>query len=372
MKNIRDKLTTYKRDTYLTEEEKSYDDSLLPVIDCEVGYSPFGCSQKMLELIKGFDFSQVARYPEMFYAKLLKPIIIERFSKANLNPANIFFGHGSFNLAERVIHKFIMPRSMLGYGPQFNEVPTEMEAAGGDYRPIPFTADFQFPLQEILSQLNAGKDSMLYLDNPNNPTGYLIPLEDIELMVQDAEKNEIIVLVDEAYGDFVPDECSAINLIRKHSNLMVIRSFSKALGLAAQRVGYMAISDALAPYYGKVDVPFEPTLISAVMASAILGDHDFINQVRRSSRTAKEKISSAFTYKGLDILPTHPDVSIFVVHQSGVNLFAQFQKMGIKVENGAVYRKTNKEINHSFIRLRVPNEKDIEEVVKRIIENNFD
>ena len=178
---------------------------------------------------------------------------------------------------------------MLGYGPQFNEIPTEMEAAGGNYRPIPLMPDFQFPFQQILCQLKSKNDSMLYLDNPNNPTGYLIPMEYIECIVQEAEKNEIIVLVDEAYGDFVPDECSAINLVRKYSNLMVIRSFSKALGLAAQRVGYMAISDSLAHYYKKIDVPFEPTLVSAEMASMTLGDYDFINHVRKASCLVKNK-----------------------------------------------------------------------------------
>lgn len=371
MKNLREKLIMYTRDTYLTEDEKAIK-SLFPVIDCEVGYSPFGCSQRMLGLIKEFDFSQVARYPEMFYAKLLKPMIAERFSGANLNPSNIFFGHGSFNLAERIVHKFIVPKSMLGYGPQFNEIPTEMEAAGGNYRPIPLMPDFQFPFQQILCQLKSKNDSMLYLDNPNNPTGYLIPMEYIECIVQEAEKNEIIVLVDEAYGDFVPDECSAINLVRKYSNLMVIRSFSKALGLAAQRVGYMAISDSLAHYYKKIDVPFEPTLVSAEMASMTLGDYDFINHVRKASCLVKKQISSVLVSIGLEILPTHPNVSILVVHKAGINLFAQFQKIGIKVENGVGYKKTNKIMDHSFIRLRVPNEVDTREVMKRITESNFE
>jgi len=365
MLKIKECLREYNRDSYLCETSLPLNLSM-SVINCEVGYSPFGCSVKMLEHIKDFDFSQVARYPEMFYARMLKPLIMNRFSNANLDSANIFFGHGSFNLAERVIHKFVVPRSMLGYGPQFNEIPTEMEAAGGNYRSIPMVNDFQFPLQDILCQIRKDEDSMLYIDNPNNPTGYLIPLENVEQMVREAEINGIIVIIDEAYGDFVSDDFSAINLVRKYSNLIVIRSFSKTLGLAAQRIGYMAISDSLVQDYLKVDVPFEPALVGAVMARSVLEDRDFLGDVINRSGSCKRRILTALINKGIQILPTHPDVSICMIHKTGVNLFAHFQKMGIKVENGSCYKRTNNLMDHSFLRLRVPNESETEEVVRRV------
>lgn len=368
---IRGCLTDYKRDTYLTEAEQSFE-SNFRTIDCEVGYSPFGCSEQVFRAMAKFDFAKVARYPEMFYANLLKPLIINRFANAKLNPGNIFFGHGSFNIAERAIHKFVVPRLMLGYGPQFNEIPTEMESAGGKYSPIPLEKGFRFPLEKIVRALKQDKTvSVLYLDNPNNPTGNLISLNDIDRMVTEAEQRGIIVIVDEAYGDFVSDDYSAFNLVHKHSNLMVIRSFSKALGLAAQRIGYMAVSDLLVPYYEKVDVPFEPTVVSAVMASAVLEDRHFIDRVRDLSRKSKERIFSVLISKGLTVLPTHPDVSILMAHKPRINLFSHFQKMGIKIENGASYKRTNKSIDHSFIRLRVPNEREAMEVASRIKNWNF-
>jgi histidinol-phosphate aminotransferase len=370
MKNLRCQLANYSRDTYLVEN-KELCEPIFSSIDCEVGYSPFGCSMKMLNLMKEFDFSEVACYPEMFYSGLLKPAIVEYFSEANLNPANIFFGHGSFNLAERVIHKLIVPKSMLGYGPQFNEIPTEMEAAGGLYRPIQLTDNFQFPLHEVLYQLRSDKDSLLYLDNPNNPTGHLISLNDVECMVKEAEKNEIIVLVDEAYGDFVANEYSAINLINKHSNLIVIRSFSKALGLAAQRIGYTIMSDCLVPYFAKVDVPFEPTLVSAIMAGAVLGDQKFIDSVRVRSHLVKKQICEVILQRGLEILPTHPDVSILMVHKPATNLFEKFQKIGINVENGVSYKRTNFIMDSSFVRLRVPNEVNTQILLERITKSVF-
>lgn len=372
MLQIRKILFTYTRDTYLSEKGQVVS-SDLPVIDCEIGYSPFGCSQWMLSNVGvgKIDFSAVARYPEMFYAELLKPGLIESFSKANLRPENIFFGHGSFNLAERIIHKFILPKSMLGYGPQFNEIPSEMEATGGLYRPIPLKEKFAFPLGEIIDELKTGCHSMLYIDNPNNPTGLLILIEVLRQLISVAESVGTIVLIDEAYGDFVPNECSAFNIAREYSNVMVMRSFSKALGLAAQRVGYMAISDALIQYYSKVDVPFEPTLISAHMAKLTLEDRLYITQVRELTRGCKAIIELALKQAGIEILPTHPDVSILMAHKPGVNLFSHFQKMSIKVENGVAYARTNSSMNNSFVRIRVPNQEQTEEVVQRIQAHDF-
>jgi len=343
----------------------------LPVIDCEVGYSPFGCSPRMLANIRDIDFSEVARYPEMFYADLLKPKLIDRFGEANLSPRNIFLGHGSFNLAERIIHKLVDPRSMLGYGPQFNEIPTEMEATGGLYKPIPLARGFNFPLGEIIDELKTGYHSILYLDNPNNPTGFLISLEVLEQLIAVAESVGTIVLVDEAYGDFVGDEYSAFNLVRRYSNVMVVRSFSKALGLAAQRIGYMAISDDLIQYYSKVDVPFEPTLISAIMAKLTLEDKGYITQVRELTRECKTEVEAALRQGKIEILPTHSDVSILMAYKPEINLFAHFLSLGIKVEDGAAYVRTNNSMTSSFIRLRVPNQEQTEEAVRRIQVHGF-
>lgn len=371
MLQIRKELLGYTRDSYLTEKGQAIC-SDFPVIDCEVGYSPFGASPYMLTKIVKMDFSAVARYPEMFYADSLKPRIIERFSEADLTAKNIFFGHGSFNLAERIIHKFVEAKAMLGYGPQFNEVPTEMEATGGQYNPVPLLDGFAFPLDKLIEELRTQRYSVFYVDNPNNPTGFLLSLETLGQLSAVAESVGTIVVVDEAYGDFVPDEYSAFNLTRKYSNLMIIRSMSKALGLAAQRVGYMAVSDSLAQYYSKVDVPFEPSLVSAVMAELTLCDRQYIATVRRLTRECKSQIADALISAGLKVLPTHPNVSILTAYSPGNNLFAHFQRLGIKVENGAAYIRTNNLMSNSFVRLRVPDQEQATEVARRILAHSFE
>lgn len=353
MKAIKDQLKKYKRDSYLSETQVVVE-SNLPVIDCEVGYSPFGCSDLMLQMIKQVDFSRVSQYPEMFYAELLKPVLINYFEGSGITDKNIFFGHGSFNLAERIIHKLIKPTAMLGYGPQFNEIPTEMVSAGGKYLPIPIDNNFNFPLDKFTDEIENKDFSIVYIDNPNNPTGSVLSLEELKRIIEIATKNQVLVLIDEAYADFVDNEYSAINLVKQYSNIMVIRSFSKALGLAAARVGYLVVSDNLIEFYSKIDVPFEPVLISAWMAKFTLEDKEFITKIRTQSQKIKSILFNYFRTLGIGILPTNQNVSIMNLHKKDFDLFSFFSELNIKVENGAAYNQTCSFMNNSFVRLRIP------------------
>lgn len=361
---IRPRLLNYTRDSYLTSSELN--STAVCDIDCSIGYSPFGSSKLMLEKMAKFNFEKVSEYGELFHEKLLKPLIQERFTGANLDADQIFFGHGSFNLAERIIHKIVLPGPVLGVGPQFNEIPSEMDAAGGSYKTISFPKDFLFPLEELESELSTGQYSMLYLDNPNNPTGQLIPLESIDRLTTLAEKFGTLVMIDEAYGDFVDDSHSAFHLVSDHTNMFVIRSYSKAMGLAGARVGYCAASKSLVGFFQKVDVPFEPSAVAAAMAGYTTEDKDYLTLVRNTTQQIKTKIMNALTAKGITVLPTHPDVSIFLAHKEGANLYNDFLEMGIRLEPGMAYKLTCSFMDNSFVRVRIPSLHHVEEFLTRI------
>jgi histidinol-phosphate aminotransferase len=182
------------------------------------------------------------------------------------------------------------------------------------------------------------------------------------------KKKGTVLLIDEAYGDFVNDQFSAFSLIRERKNLMVIRSFSKGLGLAAQRIGYMAVSDHLIDEcnFAQLDVPFEPSLISAIMAEYVLGDADYLQTIRQKSRKTKKIIVDTLLNARIEVLPTHPDVSILLAHKTDENLYAKFLSKAIKVENGAAYVQTNPIMDNSFVRIRVPSEDLLDDLIDRI------
>lgn len=363
--SVRSNVQGYARDSYLGAVAPVLSEEF-PLIDCATGFAQWGLSPRAIQAHRDFDPTTLSAYPELTYDRLLKPAILEKFGVSGLSADQIFLGHGSFNLAERLIHKFIQPSRMIGPGPQFNEIPSEFVAAGGEYLPVPISqADYLFPLEELRRELNP-RVSLLYIDNPNNPLGRLIGLREIEVLVQAAEASGTIVLIDEAYGDFVPDSFSAAHLVSRFNNLAVIRSFSKMLGLAAARVGYMFLSKELAAGYRPLDVPFEPSLYSATLASATIGDSGFIAGIRRSVAATKKTVVEKFLEFGVEVLPTHGVTSILTVRIQGDNLPEAFASVGVTIEPGSAFQKTHPGWDDSYCRVRVPNEESIASFCGRI------
>ncbi len=364
--NVKESVLAYQRDSYLGGAPLQLNPDYIP-IDCLRGYSPWGVSPLAVQAYRDFDVQTVSRYGEMFCASTLKPAILKRFDLEDTLADQLFLGHGSFNLIERFIHKLLKPGIMLGVGPQFNEIPSEYMATGGKYVPIPVgPSTYDYLFKQLTDELALGHYSVLYLDNPNNPLGYHLFLKQISSLVRTAGQHGTIVIVDEAYGDFVENAESAVHLVRQYKNLAVVRSFSKCLGLAAERVGYMFLSVPLAQLYIQLDVPFEPSVIAATLATATLSDCSFIEFIRREALFAKMTIINALGDVGYDILPTHPGVSIFCVHKGGVNVVEEMASIGVSVEPGSAFHKANALWDDTYCRIRVPSSKYMAELCRRL------
>ncbi len=365
---IRGSLVGYKRDTYLnrvqaglaergkggTLSEDTGGITSLGLIDCGVGHSHLGPSPMVQKALQKIDAGELCRYPSRTHAALLKPAIMARFAPKGVAAHELFFGHGSFNLIERLVHKFIKPAVMLGVGPQFTEVPSEFIAAGGTYHPVPLEGDdLHLPFELLHAVFQGFPVAVMYLDNPNNPLGKFFPLGEVRRLARLCDRHNALLLVDEAYADFVDDRDSAIHLVGDFDNVIVTRSFSKALGLAAERIGYMFMSPRLADLYQEVDVPFEPGVIAATLAEATLADHDFIGQIRSRTRAVKATIVAALLEAGLEVLPSHPDVSILAVHAPHRDIVADLRRAGVVVQAGSSFWRTQPFWDDSYCRLRV-------------------
>jgi histidinol-phosphate aminotransferase len=360
---IRSGLVNYVRDTYIGYNQKVV--SELPIIDCSIGSSQWGISDSVRDVHDNFDVMDLCHYNDPFYKNTLIKAILNRFD-CGLSENQIFCGHGSFNLAERLIHKFFIPNKMLGFGPQFNEIPSEFIAAGGLYIAIPFSLDIHEVVDHMISEISTGKYSVVYIDNPNNPTGGFLSIEELSEIIKMAEKYGTIVLVDEAYGDFVADCNSAFNLVVKYTNLVVIRSCSKGLGLAAARIGYMAISKELSDIYRKIDVPFEPNYYAASIGCVAIADNDFLDDLRKQVKNDKKLIIEKLKSLGFKILNTHEAVSIFSLYYVGANVVEFFRKRAILIEPGEVFRNTNINWNNQYCRVRIPAPSQVNEFCRRI------
>jgi len=378
---IRASLLEYRRDSYVVsarafqDRPGAYPETPEEVeatagettIDCASGFFRFGTARVIEAALRRIDPELVSRYPEVAYEKLLKPALLERYQPEGVTARNLFLGHGSFNLMERVIQKFLQAGVMLGIGPQFNEIPSEFEATGGVYRSLPLDeAGYQLPVAALEKALSSRPVSILYIDNPNNPLGQHFERSDLERLAGSAARGGAVLLVDESWGDYLPDSESAIHLVGRHPNVIVARSFSKALGLAGERVGYMFMSAPLAKYYRQIHTPFEPSIVGATLARAVLDEPNVIEEIRQEAVWAKVRIAAAFEAAGLHVLPTHPNVTIMAVEAPSRNIVEELRALGIRVLAGSSFSRTHPRWDDSFCRVRIVERDLIEPLCQRL------
>jgi histidinol-phosphate aminotransferase len=361
---IRSAILDYRRDSYLNHISSRVDRGHVgataesgdpePLIDCAVAYSQWGVSSRVRSALARFDTDRLGHYPERSHDRLLKPLLLSRFPSPGLDGDTLFLGHGCFNLIERVIHKLIRPEVMVGIGPQFNEIPSEFEAAGGSYLAVPVDVEgAALPLAELEATIARSGATVVYVDHPNNPLGLAFDLGDLERLAATSARHGAVVVVDEAYGDFLDDSASAAHLVGGTSNLIVVRSFSKALGLAGERVGYMFMSLELASFYRQVDVPFEPSQLGAVLAAETLQDPGFVAGVRREAAEAKARVMASLAPSGITILPTHESVAIMSLQAPGRDLVTELRRRGVAVLAGSTFVRTAPHWDDSHCRLRI-------------------
>jgi histidinol-phosphate aminotransferase len=129
-------------------------------------------------------------------------------------------------------------------------------------------------------------ERMIYVTSPHNPTGSTMSLEEVRLLA-DATAEETLVVVDEAYGEFA-ELPSAVSLLDERDDIAVLRTFSKAYGLAGLRVGYALVPDAWADAYARVNTPFAASELACRAALAALDDDEHLERSIESARWGRE------------------------------------------------------------------------------------
>ena len=210
---------------------------------------------------------------------------------------------------------------ILGITPQFQEYVTEVKISGGNVNkgvPLLPEDNFKFSIDRFLPEITSDY-ALIYIDNPTNPTGQIINLEEIEKIVSEAKKRSVVVILDEAELEYVGEEHSAISLLDKWDNIIVTHSFTKAYGLSALRVGYGLFPKELSGYYDKVDLPFPIPAVASYLCLEGLRDQEFVRSLRQSVKNVKEKLLVGLRQRKFLISETHPSSCFFLMGHSDNN-----------------------------------------------------
>jgi len=233
----------------------------------------------------------------------------------------ITLGNGSNDILELVSQAFLKPGSSAIYA-QHSFAVYELATQARGARAIVVPArNFGHDLAAMRAAI-APDTRVMFIANPNNPTGTFLPGADIEAFLASVPP-EVLVVLDEAYNEYLEpqDRYDALAWVRRFPNLVVSRSFSKAYGLAGLRVGYGVAQPAITDLLNRVRQPFNVNSIAQAAAVAALADTDFLERSRAVNTTGRRQLSQAFEAMGLRYLPSYGNfVLVEVGDAAAVNL----------------------------------------------------
>lgn len=281
MKNNTTKVKSHLKGLYRTNpDDKNRDGCLRLDMNESVAGLPEGFVKNML---RGIDPQYLAAYPA--YKKLEESIA----SNDGIRPENIMLANGSDAAIKYIFDAYISPGDkVLMTDPTFAMYPIYCNIFRAIPVQIEYKDDLSFPMDRFLKAI--GPDVKLaVLVNPNNPTGSAICKEDILAIVKKAEKNGVLIIVDEAYFYFYPE--SVIREIRKHKNLIVLRTFSKLCAIASARLGYAAADASIIEDLRKVKPTYDVNGLAVLFAQKILSDPHLIKRLVKDVDSGKRYLT---------------------------------------------------------------------------------
>ncbi len=347
---------------YAAAEALAYPEGL-EIIDCGLGTNPLGAPECLRGAIVGSRLPDLDVYPDPD-PEALREALASAHPAWGIGPERILVGGGSIGVLVTLVRLLLRPGSvMAGLSPQFTDPVLQALYNGASYDPVRLEAPrYRADPEALLAALDRGPQ-VLYLDRPHNPTGRVIPLDDLRRLAEKGLERGTWIVSDEAYGDFLPDEESAATL--DCPNLVTCRSFSKGLGAAGLRVGFAVTRDAeLAELFRRLQPPFVVGALDAVLARAVLAEAaDFLEETRRYVRRAKGRILEAIGRRpGLSVADTDDRVPIFLLSQESGSLVRRLASAGVTCEPGSGYFH----LDDRSVRLRVPAPNRLEAFLERL------
>jgi histidinol-phosphate aminotransferase len=269
----------------------------------------------------------IARYPDGNSFELRKSVS-EKFGVAH---NQIEFGNGSNDILELAARAFLHAGCEAVYSQHaFAVYPLVTQAVGATGVVIP-AKNYGHDLDGFLKAITS-KTRLIFIANPNNPTGTLIAKNTLKTFLKQVPSN-VLVMLDEAYDEYLSAEnkSEAISWLAEFDNLIISRTFSKAYGLAGLRIGFGLMHADVADMLNRVRQPFNVNSIAQAAAVASLADEDFVARSYAANQAGMAQITQGLTQLGLEYIPSYANfVSFKVKDAAEVN-----QKL---LQNGVIVR----------------------------------
>lgn len=288
--------------------------------------NPLGTSPMAIDAIQKINNYSV--YPEGTSKELREAIA----QKNGVDIDNIIVGNGSDEV-------LMWPSLCLikeGYNAvtganTFSEYTFSTLVTGGEIRKAPLI-DGTFNKESILNLVD-DKTKIVYICNPNNPTGTFLPKDELLEIINSISK-EILIVIDEAYGEYGDQEYfSCIGEINKYKNLIVLKTFSKIYGMASLRLGYAIGSTEIIQTLYKTKQPFNVNQAAQTGGLAAISDIEFVNKSLKMNKEGKEFLYKELNRLGLKYYKTQANFVCINVNRDSKEVYDSIMEQGITIRS---------------------------------------
>ncbi len=269
--------------------------------------NPLGMSPKAREAVEKA-ISGVERYPDQF------DLIAKVAGRAGVAQSQVVLGNGSNDVLDLIARVFLAPgRSAVFAQHAFAVYPLATLSTGAELIATP-AKNYGHDLAAMRAAIRPDT-RIVWIANPNNPTGNFLPYADVRAFLESVPK-EVIVVLDEAYNEYIPpaERVDTAGWLKEFPNLVICRTFSKIYGLAGLRVGYALASLEVADLMNRVRQPFNVNNLALAGALAALDDHEFLNASYELNRNGMAQIVAALERLKLEYIPSYGN---FVTFRAG-------------------------------------------------------
>lgn len=261
--------------------------------------NPLGPSPRVISAIRA-ELDELTRYPDG-NGFVLKQMLAER---CGVNVNQVTLGNGSNDILELVARAYLAP----GLNAVFSEhafavYPIATQAVGAQAKAVP-ARQWGHDLDAMRAAIDE-RTRVVFIANPNNPTGTWFDAKALDSFLAGVPE-DVLVVLDEAYIEYAEDGelPDGLAFLAAHPNLLVSRTFSKAYGLAALRVGYAICSAQIADVLNRVRQPFNVNSLAQAAACAALDDRDYLAQSRACNAAGMQQLEAGFKQLGLEWIPS--------------------------------------------------------------------
>jgi histidinol-phosphate aminotransferase len=309
-----------------------------------------GCSPAVRRALARLTTKQIAMYPE--YQAPTKRLA--RYF--HVRPQELLLTNGGDDALRVFFDTFVEPAtSILICEPTFPMYRYYAEIAGAKVTALRYGKEMEFPLEDVIAGLRK-KPRVLFIANPNNPTGTLIRETELKLILQAA--THTVVVMDEAYAEF--SDFTAVPWIRRYPHLFVARTFSKVAGLAALRLGAVIACKESLGLVRQAMPPFPVNLAALVAAEAAAGDLSAMRRYVKEVKRLRRWLAAELHKLNAKTFPSAGNFLLANFGPQGPALFLKLEKQGI------LLRDRSKDMGAGFVRITIGTSSEMQQLMRLI------